>query len=278
MISTTITAGIIRRRFCLLPRRWRRCRIWLPRIVWLAATLAAYAAALANILGGRTGIVVALGFPAALWNITAGQNGFFTAALIGGTLVFVGTAAGACRHLSRPSHLQAAIRLVVSDRADRGSALADDHCVGGDGRGRARRARRGSPSAARVGRPSLQWMPIDKPRRARRRRRRLEPAAKLVRPHARAWRQRARWRGRVQAAAALAAAVGARLRYGAAARRSNSRPRPWRAGALLATPYLYMYDLVVLAVAVAFLLRFALEQRLCHVRGGRPWPPPACSF
>jgi len=30
------------------------------------------------------------------------------------------------------------------------------------------------------------------------------------------------------------------------------------AGALLATPYLYMYDLVALAVAVAFLLRFAL--------------------
>jgi hypothetical protein len=30
------------------------------------------------------------------------------------------------------------------------------------------------------------------------------------------------------------------------------------AGALVVTPYLYMYDLVVLAVAVAFLLRFAL--------------------
>ena len=32
------------------------------------------------------------------------------------------------------------------------------------------------------------------------------------------------------------------------------------AGALLATPYVYMYDLVVLAVAVAFLLRFALTR------------------
>src|SRR4029077_2814415 len=32
------------------------------------------------------------------------------------------------------------------------------------------------------------------------------------------------------------------------------------AGALLATPYLFMYDLVVLAVAVAFLLRFALAR------------------
>ena len=32
------------------------------------------------------------------------------------------------------------------------------------------------------------------------------------------------------------------------------------AGTLVATPYVYMYDLVVLAVAVAFLLRFALER------------------
>jgi arabinofuranan 3-O-arabinosyltransferase len=52
--------------------------------VALLTTLAAYVAALAGILG-RTGIFVALGFPAALWNVTAGQNDFLTAALIGGT-------------------------------------------------------------------------------------------------------------------------------------------------------------------------------------------------
>src|SRR5580704_10786899 len=55
-------------------------------MVWLAATLAAYAATLGGILGGRTGVFFALGFPAAIWNVTAGQNGFLTAALIGGTL------------------------------------------------------------------------------------------------------------------------------------------------------------------------------------------------
>src|SRR6202034_1827558 len=54
-------------------------------IVSLLVTLAAYVAALYGILG-RSGIFVALGFPAALWNVTAGQNGFLTAALIGGTL------------------------------------------------------------------------------------------------------------------------------------------------------------------------------------------------
>jgi hypothetical protein len=31
-------------------------------------------------------------------------------------------------------------------------------------------------------------------------------------------------------------------------------------GALLATPYIYMYDLVVLAVAIAFLLRLSLQR------------------
>ncbi len=52
---------------------------------WLVVTLAAYGAALHGILG-RTGIFVALGFPAAIWNVPAGQNGFLTAALLGGTL------------------------------------------------------------------------------------------------------------------------------------------------------------------------------------------------
>ncbi len=54
-------------------------------VVSLLATLAAYVAAMGGILG-RSGIFVALGFPAALWNVTAGQNGFLTAALVGGTL------------------------------------------------------------------------------------------------------------------------------------------------------------------------------------------------
>ena len=44
-------------------------------LVSLLATLAAYVAAMAGILG-RTGILVALGFPAALWNVTAGRTVF----------------------------------------------------------------------------------------------------------------------------------------------------------------------------------------------------------
>jgi len=55
-------------------------------LVWLIVTLAAYAATLGGILGNRAGALLALGFPAAIWNVTAGQNGFLTATLIGGTL------------------------------------------------------------------------------------------------------------------------------------------------------------------------------------------------
>src|SRR5215469_13927916 len=62
-------------------------------LVWLMATLAAYVAAMVGILAPtldrRTAVFVACGFPAALWNVTAGQNGFLTAALIGGTLGFL---------------------------------------------------------------------------------------------------------------------------------------------------------------------------------------------
>ena len=57
--------------------------------LWLVATLTAYAVALRAILAERAGILLALGFPAAIWNITAGQNGFLTASLIGGTLALL---------------------------------------------------------------------------------------------------------------------------------------------------------------------------------------------
>jgi len=68
-------------------------------IVWVAVTLPVYLAALASILGWRAGLAVALGFPATLWNIVAGQNGFLTAGLMGGALALLTrhpVAAGVC--------------------------------------------------------------------------------------------------------------------------------------------------------------------------------------
>jgi len=55
-------------------------------LAWLSVTGALYAAAIRGIVGDRVGWLFALGFPGALWNVTAGQNGFLTTALIGGAL------------------------------------------------------------------------------------------------------------------------------------------------------------------------------------------------
>ena len=55
-------------------------------LVWLGATLPAYVTAVRHIVGERAGIFIALGSPAVLWNASAGQNGYFTAALMGGAL------------------------------------------------------------------------------------------------------------------------------------------------------------------------------------------------
>jgi arabinofuranan 3-O-arabinosyltransferase len=53
-------------------------------VLWLAATLPAYLAAIRAVMGERIGILLGFAFPGVIWNISAGQNGFLTAALIGG--------------------------------------------------------------------------------------------------------------------------------------------------------------------------------------------------
>jgi len=58
-------------------------------LVWLVLTLPMYVWAIRSIVHSRAATLLALGFPAVLWNISVGQNGFLTAALIGGSLVLV---------------------------------------------------------------------------------------------------------------------------------------------------------------------------------------------
>jgi hypothetical protein len=54
--------------------------------LWLVASMAAYLAAIRAILPRRETLLVAAAFPAVLVNIGHGQNGFLTAALLGGAL------------------------------------------------------------------------------------------------------------------------------------------------------------------------------------------------
>jgi hypothetical protein len=57
--------------------------------MWTLATLAVYLAAIHRILPGRVAMLAALGFPAVLSNLSHGQNGFLTAGLLGCALVLL---------------------------------------------------------------------------------------------------------------------------------------------------------------------------------------------
>src|ERR1043166_2763972 len=56
---------------------------------WIALTFPAYVAAVRGIVGQRAGILFACAYPGILANIMVGQNGFVTAALFGGALLFM---------------------------------------------------------------------------------------------------------------------------------------------------------------------------------------------
>jgi arabinofuranan 3-O-arabinosyltransferase len=58
-------------------------------LVWVFGTFLVYLAAIRAIIGDRVGYFLAAAFPAVLANFMAGQNGFLSAALIGGTLVLI---------------------------------------------------------------------------------------------------------------------------------------------------------------------------------------------
>jgi arabinofuranan 3-O-arabinosyltransferase len=56
-------------------------------LFWSAVTLPLYAATVRSIVGERLAIISACAFPGVIWNISANQNGFLTAALIGAFLL-----------------------------------------------------------------------------------------------------------------------------------------------------------------------------------------------
>jgi hypothetical protein len=59
------------------------------QVAWIALTFPAYAAAIRGIIGDRVGFLFACAFPGILANAMVGQNGFVTAALLGGSLLFI---------------------------------------------------------------------------------------------------------------------------------------------------------------------------------------------
>ena len=55
-------------------------------LAWMALTFPAYLSVARMIVGSRIGLFLACAFPGVLWNIAVGQNGFLTAALLGAAL------------------------------------------------------------------------------------------------------------------------------------------------------------------------------------------------
>ena len=56
---------------------------------WMALTFPVYVATMRAIVGERAGVLLACAYPGVLSNFVVGQNGFLTAALIGGSLVLM---------------------------------------------------------------------------------------------------------------------------------------------------------------------------------------------
>ena len=226
-------------------------------IVSLLATLAAYVAALGGILG-RTGVLLALGFPAALWNVTAGQNGFLTSALIGGTLGLMErrpALAGICLGLLtyKPQFGLLFPLILIADRRWLTIVLAAAVAVG-----------LAALSWLAFGGASwaafAHWLPITSHQilgEGHADFGRLQSVFGLIRAHGGS--EPAAWT--VQAAVSLALAV-AMLWLWRSRTPFDLKAAALAAATLIATPYVYMYDLVVLAVAVAFLLRYALARGL----------------
>ena len=206
----------------------------------------------------RTGVLFALGFPAAIWNVTAGQNGFLTAALIGGTLGLLErhpALAGICLGLLtyKPQFGLLFPIVLIADRRWLTIAVAALvalllAALSWLAFGSASWAAfvHWAPISNRVliDQGALDWY-------------RLQSVFALVRAHGGS--ETLAWI--VQGVLTLLLAVGlawlwkSRVAF-------ELKAAALAAGALLATPYLFMYDLVVLAVAVAFLLRLALSARI----------------
>lgn len=227
-------------------------------LAWLAGTLAAYTATIRTIIGDRSGWSLALGFPAALWNVTAGQNGFLTGALIGGTLLLLErrpVLAGICLGLLtyKPQFgLLFPIALIAAQqwRALLWAAttaivmIALSVFVFGIESWSAFFAATPKMTEAVLGQGLAEFG-------------RLQSVFGLVRGLG--WSEKLAWSAQIVVALACIATTFALWRSRMA---YELKAAALVALTLIATPYLYIYDLVVLAVACAFLLRYALPRGL----------------
>jgi arabinofuranan 3-O-arabinosyltransferase len=233
-------------------------------VLWLLATFPAYIGAVRAIIGDRSGYLLGAAFPALLSNFVVGQNGFLTAGLIGGALVMLverpilaGVLVGCVTYkphlgLLFPIVLAASghWRVFASAAVTAALMAAASWLAFGSETWIAFAQSIPHTSQAFL---SDGWANFGK----------LQTLFGLSRalgvPEVGAW--------TLQAALALDAAVVVAMIW-----RSNAafeiKAAALATGALLATPYLYTYDLVVLAVPLAYLFRLGRRQSFLPYEAG----------
>lgn len=223
--------------------------------IWIGVTWAVFALTLRRIVGHRLGLLLAAAFPATLLNVTVGQNGFLTAALIGGTLLL----------LDRRPVLAGLCLGILTYKPQFGLLFPLVLAVAGYWRTFATAAvvAIAMALASRVAFGSAAWMAFFEatPMNAkavlsdgRLAFAKLQSVFGLVRAlgggETTAW--------LFQIPAALAAALGVTIIW--------RRPVPFElkaaalaVGTLFITPYVFVYDLTILALSTAFLIRLGLR-------------------
>jgi arabinofuranan 3-O-arabinosyltransferase len=227
-------------------------------VVWAFGTFPAYLAAIRGIIGARVGYLLAAAFPAVLANVVVGQNGFLSAGLIGGALTL----------LERRPILAGALLGLLTYKPHLGLLFPVALIAG--------RQWRVFIAAAVVAilMAAASWLAFGSEcwqafvgnightehvflSQGQADLNKLQTAFGLARTlggsEALAW--------SIQIIVALAAAAVVAALWRKAARHQvpyEIKAAALGAGLLLATPYLYAYDLVVLAVPLAFLFRLGL--------------------
>ncbi len=221
---------------------------------WIALTFAPYAAVVRGLVGRPVGWWLALAFPALFYNFAIGQNGCLTAALLGGTLLFIPTRpilAGICLGLLtyKPQY-GPLFPLVLVATAQWRVILA------------------AAVTALAISAASLlvfgseswlaffQWAPMTPTflTNGEVYFGKLQSMLGFVRFAGGS--QSAAWIAHWSLAAVVAVAVTLLWRSTA---RYELKAAALATGAVLATPYVFMYDLVVLAIPMALLIRIGFE-------------------
>jgi arabinofuranan 3-O-arabinosyltransferase len=224
-------------------------------IGWVSVSLVPYLAVMRAIVGRAFGLVLAGAFPMVLTNMLVGQNGFLTASLIGGTLYLMPVRpilAGVCLGLLSYKPQYGLLFPLVLIAASQWTVFFTAGLVA---------VALAFASWLAFGTESWQaffhWMPMFSQAFLTEGKAtwwKLQSIFSLVRyfggTEQLAW--ICQWILTASVAVVLAVMWRSRMRY-------SLKAAALATGTLLTTPYLFMYDMMVLAIPVAFLVRIGLK-------------------